>query len=273
VQSGTVGPVIMLLHGFPQHAHAWRHVITELAADHQVYAVDLRGAGASDAPPRGYDTATRVADVLAILDELNLSTVHLAGHEWGGWLAFHVALRAPARVSSLAAINAPHPWVPLSRMLPQMWRVWYTALLEYPALGSWILQHRPGLTRWLLRRGRPHVSAQDLAIYVQPNSEPARARAGQQLHWQFVRRDIPARLLGRLRHSSLRMPTVALYSTRDFALSRRCAVPALPQAPSMRVLMVNGGHWLPEEQPSAVATIIRDLAGSELQHEPSYIDD
>lgn len=273
VHAGTVGPAVMLLHGFPQHAHAWRHVIAQLASDHRVYAVDLRGAGTSDAPRRGYDTATRVADVLALLDELQLPTVHLAGHEWGGWLAFHVALKAPARITSLTAINTPHPWVPLSRMLPQMWRAWYTALLEYPVLGSYVLQHWPGLTRWLLRRGRPQLPPSELAIYVEPTREPARARAGQQLHWRFVCQDIPARILGRWRGAALSMPTLVLCSTHDFALSKRCAVPAPQQVPDMQVLLLHGGHWLPEEAPSTVATTIRNSTGSHQSHdEPTIYD-
>ena len=175
MHAGTVGPAVMLLHGFPQHAHAWRHVITELAADHQVYAVDLRGAGTSDAPRHGYDTSTRVADVLALLDELDLPAVHLAGHEWGGWLAFHVAIKAPARISSLTAVNARHPWVPLSRMLPQMWRAWYTALLEYPLLGSCgRSRNSPGLRSRYSAGGRPLLMFYSLASFVVEAGRPGR---------------------------------------------------------------------------------------------------
>jgi pimeloyl-ACP methyl ester carboxylesterase len=81
-EAGASRPPVLLLHGHPQHSHAWRHVIADLAGEHRVYALDLRGAGQSDTPRRGYDTATLAADVLAALDALGLPAVTLAGHEW-----------------------------------------------------------------------------------------------------------------------------------------------------------------------------------------------
>ena len=107
-EAGASGPPVLLLHGYPQHWYAWRHIITDLAADHRVYALDLRGAGQSDAPRRGYDTATLAADVRAVLDALGLPAVTLAGHEWGGWLGFHLALAAPHRIAGkVDHVNAP----------------------------------------------------------------------------------------------------------------------------------------------------------------------
>jgi hypothetical protein len=79
--------------------------------------------------------------------------------------------------------------------LPRMWRFWYTALLEYPLLGAWIIR-RTRVLRWLLRRGRPGLPDADVAAFADPAREPARARAGQQLHWQTVLRDIPRRVFG-----------------------------------------------------------------------------
>lgn len=62
-EAGADGPAVLLLHGFPQHWYAWRYVMADLSADHRVYALDLRGAGQSDAPPRGYETGTLATDV------------------------------------------------------------------------------------------------------------------------------------------------------------------------------------------------------------------
>jgi pimeloyl-ACP methyl ester carboxylesterase len=256
-QAGASGPPVVLLHGFPQHSHAWRHVMAELATDHRVYAPDLRGAGTSEAPRGGYDTATMTTDVLALLDALDLPTVALVGHESGGWLAFHVALAAPERLTSLVAVNTPHPWVPHRRMLPQMWRFWYTALLEYPILGAWVIRTRPTVLRWLLRRGRPGFAEADVAAFVNPFRDRARARAGQQLQWQLVLHDIPRRMLGGYRRWQLAVPTLILAGRRDFALSPR----SLTTAHTMRVRVVDGGHYLPEEQPGAVSAAVREVDG------------
>jgi pimeloyl-ACP methyl ester carboxylesterase len=258
-EAGTHGPPVLLLHGFPQHWYAWRHVIADLAADHRVYALDLRGAGQSDAPRHGYDTATLATDVLAVLDALELPAVQLIGHEGGGWLAFHVALTAPERLSSFLAVNTPHPWLPHRKLLPQMWRYWYTALLEYPVLGAWVIRSRPGVLRWLLRRGRPDLPNADIDIFIDAAREPARARAGQQLHWQMVLRDIPRRALGGYRRRHLAVPTLLLAGTRDFALSPRSLTDARPNADELRVRVVDGGHYLPEQRPDMVAAAAREL--------------
>ena len=264
IEAGSDGPAVLLLHGFPQHAYAWRLVVADLSVDHRVYALDLRGAGRSDAPRGGYDSRTLAADVLAVLDALNLPVVHLVGHEWGGWLGFHLALAAPERFTSFVAVNAPHPWLPHRKLLPQMWRFWYTALLEYPVLGAWVIRSRPGVLRWLLRRGRPGLPGPDVDVFVNVAREPARARAGQQLHWQFVLHDMPRRILGGYRRQQLAVPTLLLAGTRDFALSPRSLTGAPRNATDLRVRVVDGGHYLPEEGAAQVAAAIREMSHERL---------
>ena len=265
-EAGADGPPVLLLHGFPQHWYAWRHVMADLAADNRVFALDLRGAGQSDAPRRGYDTANLVTDVLAVLDGLGLPVVQLVGHEWGGWLGFHVALAAPERFSSFLAVNAPHPWLPNRKLLPHVWRFWYTALLEYPVLGAWIIRTRRGVLRWLLRRGRPDLPDADVDVFVRVAREPARARAGQQLHWQVVLRDIPRRALGGYRRHHLSVPTLVLAGAHDFALSPPSLTDAGGHADELRVRVIDGGHYLPEERPDLVAAAVRELMPVEGAH-------
>jgi pimeloyl-ACP methyl ester carboxylesterase len=258
-EAGTGGPPVLLLHGFPQHWYAWRHVMADLAADHRVYALDLRGAGLSEAPLRGYDTDTLASDVLAVLDVLDLPVVQLIGHEWGGWLGFTLALAAPERFSSLVAVNTPHPWLQHRKLMPQMWRYWYTALLEYPLLGAWVIRTRPGLLRWLLRRGRPELASADVDVFVDDAREPSRARAGQQLHWQLALHDIPRRALGGYRRRHLVVPTLLLAGSCDFALSPRSLTDAGGHADELQVRVIRGGHYLPEEHPDQVAAAAREL--------------
>ena len=75
---------MLLLHGWPQHAWCWRHVIPLLADDHRLIAPDLRGFGWSDCPAGGYDPATFAADAVALLDALGVERAHVIGHDWGG---------------------------------------------------------------------------------------------------------------------------------------------------------------------------------------------
>ncbi len=103
------GEPIVLLHGFPDHAGTWRHLADRLGGSSRVIAPDLRGHGQTTRPQAetDYRLELLVDDVLALLDALHLSHVHLCGHDWGGVLAFAFAAKHPDRLASLVAINAP----------------------------------------------------------------------------------------------------------------------------------------------------------------------
>ena len=89
---GAGGPLVLLLHGFPQFWWAWRHQIPDLArAGYRVVAMDLRGYGASDKPPRGYDTETLTADVAGVIRALGEAHAVIVGHDWGAWIAWACA--------------------------------------------------------------------------------------------------------------------------------------------------------------------------------------
>ena len=103
-------PPLLLLHGWPQHWYSWHKVLPALAAEYRVVMPDLRGFGWSDAPARGYEKENLGDDVLAILDELELPRVKLLAHDWGGWVGYLLALRAPERFERFVVLNIPPPW-------------------------------------------------------------------------------------------------------------------------------------------------------------------
>ncbi|MFD7652695.1 alpha/beta fold hydrolase [Actinosynnema sp. NPDC059797] len=104
------GPLVLLLHGFPEFWWAWRHQLPALAeAGYRAVAVDLRGYGDSDKPPRGYDGFTLAGDVAGLVKALGATRAHLVGHAWGGMLAWTVGAMHPRLVSSVTALAAPHP--------------------------------------------------------------------------------------------------------------------------------------------------------------------
>jgi pimeloyl-ACP methyl ester carboxylesterase len=108
-EAGT-GPLVLLLHGFGGLWLSWRHQLAELAAaGFHVVAPDLRGAGETDKPPRGYDAFTMAADVAGLVRALGEREATLIGQGFGGVLAFNTAVLYPDQVTSLAAISAPHP--------------------------------------------------------------------------------------------------------------------------------------------------------------------
>lgn len=104
------GPLVLLLHGFPEFWWSWAHLVPELAAGGaRVVAVDLRGYGDSDKPPRGYDGWTLAGDVSGLVRALGEPRAVLVGADWGGLIGWSTAVLHPAVVRGLVVLAAPHP--------------------------------------------------------------------------------------------------------------------------------------------------------------------
>jgi pimeloyl-ACP methyl ester carboxylesterase len=104
------GPIVLLLHGFGEFWWAWRHQLTALAdKGYRAVAVDLRGYGDSDKPPRGYDAWTLAGDVAGLIRALGARKAHLVGHAWGGMLAWTAASVHPRVVESVSVLGGAHP--------------------------------------------------------------------------------------------------------------------------------------------------------------------
>ncbi|MGY2004335.1 alpha/beta fold hydrolase [Blastococcus sp. SYSU DS1024] len=104
------GPLVLLLHGFPQFWWTWRAQLETLAgAGFRVVAPDLRGYGASDKPPRGYDLPTLSADVAALVRALGERDAVVVGHDWGGLLGWTAAALHPRVVRRLVVVSMAHP--------------------------------------------------------------------------------------------------------------------------------------------------------------------
>jgi pimeloyl-ACP methyl ester carboxylesterase len=104
------GPLVLLLHGFPEFWWSWHHQLVSLpAAGYRAAAVDLRGYGGSDKPPRGYDLVTLAGDAAGLVRALGEANATVVGHDWGGLLAWTMAVYHPKIVQRLAVVGAPHP--------------------------------------------------------------------------------------------------------------------------------------------------------------------
>jgi pimeloyl-ACP methyl ester carboxylesterase len=104
------GPLVLLLHGFPLFWWTWRQQLRSLAgAGYRAAAMDLRGYGASDKTPRGYDPFTLTGDVAGVIRSLGQADAVVVGHGWGGLLGWTCAVLQPKVVRRLVAVAAPHP--------------------------------------------------------------------------------------------------------------------------------------------------------------------
>ncbi|HUN34455.1 MAG TPA: alpha/beta hydrolase [Trebonia sp.] len=110
VATSGEGPLVLLLHGFPEFWWTWRHQLQSLpAAGFRAVAADLRGYGGSDKPPRGYDLITAAADVAGMIRSLGEANAVVVGHDWGGLVAWTLATYFPKAVRRLAVVSMPHP--------------------------------------------------------------------------------------------------------------------------------------------------------------------
>src|SRR5262245_37404008 len=144
VEAGS-GPLVVLLHGFPEFWYCWRHQLPALAAaGFRAVAVDLRGYNESDKPPgaRSYRLGVLVEAVAGLIEHLGADRGGVVGHDWGGVVAWVLAMRRPERVERLVAINAPHPaaWLRERKDPAQLLRSWYTFFFQLPLLPEWVIQ-------------------------------------------------------------------------------------------------------------------------------------
>src|SRR5690242_20441096 len=104
------GPLVLLLHGFPTFWWTWHRQLIDLAdAGYRAVAVDLRGYGASDKPPRGYDATTMAADIAQLVTALGEQDAVVVGNDVGGLLAWTMAAQHPTVVRRIAVLGAAHP--------------------------------------------------------------------------------------------------------------------------------------------------------------------
>ena len=104
------GPLIVLMHGFPEFWYSWRYQIPFLAEHgYTVVAPDLRGYNETDRPRNGYDIPTLLRDIEGLIKDLGQQKASIVGHDWGGVLAWTFAINYPAMTESLIVMNAPHP--------------------------------------------------------------------------------------------------------------------------------------------------------------------
>lgn len=105
------GPLVVMVHGFPDFWYSWRHQMAALADRFQVVAIDQRGYNLSDKPAgvEHYDMKLLVADVAAVIRHLGRDRATIVGHDWGGMVAWQFAINLPQMTENLVILNLPHP--------------------------------------------------------------------------------------------------------------------------------------------------------------------
>src|ERR1700730_11227334 len=175
------GPLIVLLHGFPEFWFGWRLQIKPLAdAGFRVVAPDMRGYNLSSKPDdvAAYDTDHLTADIAGLIHERGAQSAQLVGHDWGGSVAWATAMAHPEVVDRLAILNAAHPRE-LSQGLhhpSQLRKSWYFLFFNLPELPETVVHaNRWHFFRHFLRDARPAYTPEEIDRYVEAWSQPGAA--------------------------------------------------------------------------------------------------
>ncbi|HYL84471.1 MAG TPA: alpha/beta hydrolase [Candidatus Angelobacter sp.] len=257
------GPVVVLLHGFPEFWHGWHRQIEPLArAGFRVIVPDQRGYNLSSKPSgiARYAVPKLVSDVIAIADQLGQEKIFLAGHDWGAAVAWSTALLHPDRIAKLAILNVPHPSVMrrfVSTRFQQTRRSWYMFFFQLPWLPEAFFsafRFRMG-TRALAKSSRPGTfSPDDLEQYRAAWSQPGALTS--MIHWYRAafrhRVKFPDR--------TVRVPTRILWGERDAFLLAEMARESLKYCTNGELVTFPGAsHWLQHEEAAKVSQILIDF--------------
>jgi pimeloyl-ACP methyl ester carboxylesterase len=252
------GPVVVLLHGFPQFNRSWQKVIPHLVAQgYRCLAPNQRGYSRGARPPRrrDYRVSELAQDVRALIDASGAQRVHLVGHDWGAAVTWAVAASYPNRLKTMSALSMPHP-AALFRALSapqQAARLWYVCFFQFPRLPELLLTRRVGdsvLLSHALRWSHQtrENSHRDAAGVIETG-----ALTGA-LNWY---RAIPLSY-GRQSGQRITVPTLYAWSDADTALGRKAAYGAGRYVTGQyRFEILNDvSHWLLDEQPDVVAELL-----------------
>lgn len=258
------GSPVLLLHGWPQHWWIWRKVIPGLAGERRLICPDLRGFGWSEAPPGPYEIAELAADIVALLDALEIDRVDLIGHDWGGYAGFLLCLDAPERIRSYLALGIVHPWFEPPQPSPAaLQRAAYQFVLAAPLLGESLLRFVPGLVKLALRKGaHPSMrwSEEELDCYADSFRARDHALASSRVYRSFLTRELPRLKKGHYRSQRSSVPTRILWGEADPVIRGDILAGYEPYADEMSVEEVPGcGHFIAEERPDLVVERAREL--------------
>jgi haloacetate dehalogenase len=266
------GPPVLLLHGFPQTHHCWRKVAPLLAGSCTVVAPDLRGYGATQAPPggprgEGYSKREMAGELVALMKALGFDRFTVAGHDRGGRVAYRMALDHPDHVERLAVLNVIptvdqfehmaaeaaleyYPWFFLAQPAPLPER------LLGPSADFFV---RHTLEAW---SGTPDaIDADAVAVYTRAFTPAAIARICADYRAAFhLDRPLDAEDRGAGRR--IACPVLALWGDQEEALAEGPLPIWRRWAPDVQGRALPSGHFLPEEAPEAVAGALLDFLKS-----------
>jgi len=259
------GPLMLMLHGFPEFWYSWRHLIPEFAKDYKVVALDLRGYNESDKPQQqsAYVMSEFVKDVEGVIKRLGYERCVLVGHDWGGAIAWNFAYAYPEMLERLIVLNIPHP-AKLAEGLrtpQQLLRSSYVFFFQLPVLPELLIQWSNYLAIESAFKGmavnKSAFTQADIEAYKDAASRPDALTA----MLNYYRNAFST--MGLRDWSVLQVPTLMIWGEEDTALGKELTYGTEKYVRDFQIRYIpNCSHWVQQEQPELVNRYMREfLAG------------
>ena len=255
VEGPEDGPLVVMLHGFPEFWYSWRYQIKAFAAaGYRTVAVDQRGYNLTD--KRGpYDVFTLAGDVVRLVRALGHERAIIMGNDWGGVVAWVLGALHPGLVEKAIVLNAPHPSAGLlalkSMYLPQLLKSWYVLAFQIPVVPEVLLSTNDFelFARILKQQTKGAIGDEEISHFKQAWSQPGALSAGV----EWYRASLRTWMRGRLKDLTVRTPSLLIWGDRDAYLTARTAEWTRHYVTDLKVAYIHGAsHWVQQDSPEIV---------------------
>ncbi|MBD1868190.1 alpha/beta hydrolase [Cyanobacteria bacterium FACHB-471] len=260
------GPLMLMLHGFPEFWYSWRKQIPEFAQDYKVVALDLRGYNDSEKPTdqSAYVMSEFIKDIEGVIRGLGYDRCVLVGHDWGGAIAWNFAYAHPELVEKLIILNLPHPakFAEGLRTPQQLLRSSYIFFFQIPWLPELLVQASgyqivaAALTGMAVNKSA--FSDADLAAYKEAAAKPGALTAMINYYRNPFQQGIVNQEWG-----VLDVPTLMIWGENDTALGKELTYGTEAYVRDFQIRYIpDCSHWVQQERPDLVTQYMREYLAS-----------
>lgn len=266
------GPLVLLLHGFPELAYSWRHQVDALgAAGFHVVAPDLPGYGRSDKPDVAYDCEWINACLVGLVSALGHERAVVAGHDWGGILVWILARRHPERVAGVIGVNTPdlpRPPVPPVQLMRQIFADTPIYIIQFQERGvaEWVLSWGRGADDFVdmmfgepVTRNTAAFTPEVLDVYKEA-FRPAGALTPPIEYYRNLDRNWE--LTADLADRTVDVPCLMISAADDPVLTPAMTAGMEERVPDLtKVVIADCGHWTQQERPEETTAAMLEHLG------------